>query len=121
MGRLSAVSMSEQVKDAGLDLGIALEWHLRSNHYPPLPLFFIPACKAALEAAQDEDWDRDIPLPKGCVTHGVIGIEPDENGAYVHNVDDPTCEITSAITWKDDRDVVRAGDLIESFHLDSFL
>lgn len=121
MGRLGADAFAELVEDGTAQLDQALSWHLTSNHYPPVPTFFIPTCKAAIEAGQDEDWDREIPLPRGCVTHSVIGIEPNEAGEYVHNADDPTCEITSAITWKDDRDVATASALIESFHLDSFL
>lgn len=121
MGRLSAIGFAEEVASGGISLDTALSWHLSSNHYPPVPTFFIPTCKAAIEAGQDEDWDREIALPKGCVTHSVVGIEPNADGEYVHIEGDSTCEITDAVTWKDDRPVATASALIESFHLDSFL
>jgi hypothetical protein len=41
----------------------ALEWHLQCNHYPPVPLSMLPACREAIEAACEGDWDRPIDLP----------------------------------------------------------
>lgn len=113
MGRLAAQDMAAHAPS----LEVALGWHLGSNHYPPLPSFFIPTCVAAIEAGNDEDWDREIPLPRFCAVH-----QRDVAINATECVDGPeSCDIQAAVTWKDGRDVVRAGDLIESFHLDSFL
>lgn len=119
MGSLSAQGFADAVNDGDVQLTTALSWHLSSNHYPALPSFFIPTCIAAIEAGNDEDWDREIQLPRGCAAHK----KPtalDATECEAHN-DEDTCEITNIVEWKDGRDVVRAGDLIESFHLDSFL
>lgn len=56
---------------SGLDLGLALEIHLRSNHFPPVPTTMIPACKAAIAAGDEgEDWDLLIDLPEGISYQG---------------------------------------------------
>lgn len=116
MGSLNALGFADAVNDGQIKLEQALSWHLTSNHYPPLPTFFIPTCIAAIEAGQDEDWDQEIQLPRGCATHQ----QPTALDATHCDANDG-CEITNIVEWKDGRDVVRAGDLIESFHLDSFL
>lgn len=43
----------------------ALSWHLSANHYPPVPTSMVDACTAAINAAMDEEWDREIELPAG--------------------------------------------------------
>lgn len=125
MGRLGADAFAEQVEEGNASLRTALSWHLTSNHYPPYPVFFIDTCVAAIEAGRDEDWDLDIPLPKGCATHKVPVNLDATFCVYGETEKDAkdfgACEITNIVTWRDDRDVVRAGDFIESFHLDSFL
>ena len=60
MGYQSAVSMREQVR-----LDVALEWHLRYNHYPPLPSALIPVCKRAIDHAVKGEWDARLRLPQG--------------------------------------------------------
>ncbi len=125
MGRLGAEAFADQITEGNTNLRAALSWHLRSNNFPPLPAFFIPTCIAAIEAGQDEDWDRELPLPRGCATHKTPVDLDASTCVYGETTDDAkdfgTCEITNIVTWKDDRDVVTAGALIESFHLDSFL
>ena len=116
MGSLNALGFAAAVNDGDIQLEQALSWHLTSNHYPPLPTFFIPTCIAAIEAGNDEDWDQEITLPRGCKTHQ----QPVALDATHCDTNDG-CEITNIVEWKDGRDVVRAGDLIESFHLDSFI
>lgn len=44
------------------DLDTALTWHLRSNHYPPVPLTMLEPCKNAIDAYWDDDLDRQIDL-----------------------------------------------------------
>jgi hypothetical protein len=57
MGRIQAEEMG-----ALTDVRTALSWHLSSNHYPPVPAAMIEPCLAAIEAADDDDWDREIDL-----------------------------------------------------------
>lgn len=53
------------VDDGRIQLAIALEWHLRSNHYPPHPAALVPVALRAVELASDDLWDEDIDLPEG--------------------------------------------------------
>lgn len=52
----------------GLPLGVALEYHLESNHYPPISRVWVPAAKQAIELASQGIWDEDIPRPEGYAT-----------------------------------------------------
>ena len=60
MGNMQATEMKEW-----LDIDTALLWHLQSNHYPPVPAAMVESCKIAITACIAEDWDQEIPLPKG--------------------------------------------------------
>lgn len=45
MGNLQAMEMASMVDD----IDVALGWHLRSNHYPPVHGVFIDVAKEAIE------------------------------------------------------------------------
>lgn len=60
MGRIQAEEMRKW-----LEFDVALEWHLTSNHYPPVSTTFIPACKEAIEHGNMQDWEYMIKLPNG--------------------------------------------------------
>jgi hypothetical protein len=60
------------------DLGVALDIesqigiHLRSNHYPPVPLTMVKPCIEAIDAVNDAGlWNLDIPLPEGILWKGL--------------------------------------------------
>ena len=60
------------------DLGVALDIesqigiHLRSNHYPPVPLTMVKPCIEAIDAVNDLGlWDLEIPLPEGVLWRGL--------------------------------------------------
>ena len=57
MGSLQAMEMAEM-----LSMEDALAWHLRSNHYPPVPLSMIQPCIDAIQAGLEDDWQRLIHL-----------------------------------------------------------
>ena len=59
MGSTQLAGMREMVGDD------CLEWHLTSNHYPPLPTILIDACREALAALRNEEPDREIYTPEG--------------------------------------------------------
>lgn len=59
MGSMNGRAMGEAVEE-GFPQGLALEWHLQANHYPPLPREFVTVAVAALEKAQDAG-----PYPEG--------------------------------------------------------
>jgi hypothetical protein len=85
VGYASAADMA-----ANLERRVALEWHLRYNHYPPVPLAMVEVAEAAIEAGNDEDYDRMVSLPEG-------------------------------VTTRDGSASIRAGDVVEMFHLDAFI
>lgn len=58
MGRLSAESMLEQT-----DLRTALTWHLKANHYPPVPESMVQPCLDAIDAYWEDDLHANINLP----------------------------------------------------------
>ena len=70
MGSLHAAEFANAVAQGGISQEQALHWHLSANHYPPVPVSMIPACVAAIEAANDGEWDRLIPLPEGVTWKG---------------------------------------------------
>ena len=75
------------IEKAGIDY--ALEWHLTSNHYPPVPMYMFDVCKQAIDFAIAEDWDELITLPK-------------------------------QVTFRN-RNEARVFEIIENFHLHSFI
>lgn len=65
MGSLQASDMASMA-----DLDTTLAWHLRSNHYPPVPASMIEPCKQAIDAYNEGDLDREIELPDGVLYRG---------------------------------------------------
>lgn len=93
MGRLQALALAESLGES-LDMDQALTWHLRGNHYPPVPVSMVPVCRRAIEIGQAAQWgDADsaelIKLPDG-------------------------------ISWRG-QDSAPAYAIIEAHHLDSFI
>lgn len=54
--------------DISRENSIAIQ--LRSNHYPPVPLSMVQPCIEAIDAVNDEDYNRLIPLPEGVSWRG---------------------------------------------------
>ncbi len=65
MGSLQASEMANLA-----DLDTALTWHLRGNHYPPVPIDMLEPCKQAIWACNDGDYYREIDLPDGTTYRG---------------------------------------------------
>ncbi len=61
MGSVTAIGLA----DTELDLERQLAYHLQGNHYPPVPLSMVQPCIEAIDAAYDEDYDREIAMPQG--------------------------------------------------------
>lgn len=59
MGSVTALG----IKDEVLDLETQLLYHLRGNHYPPVPAEMVKPCIEAIDAYYDEDYDRMIDMP----------------------------------------------------------
>lgn len=89
MGYSSALSMATE----GIDIDIALSWHLQSNHYPPVPLSMMQPCKDAIDAYWEDDCDREIDLPEPVTYKGLTSapawaiIEQHHLGAWCTDYD----------------------------------
>jgi hypothetical protein len=59
MGSVTALG----IKDAVLDLETQLLYHLKGNHYPPVPAEMVTPCIEAIDAAYEEDYNRMIAMP----------------------------------------------------------
>jgi hypothetical protein len=60
MGSLQATEMAELT-----DLETALTWHLRANHYPPVPLEMLEVCKEAIALCNEGLENNTVDLPLG--------------------------------------------------------
>jgi hypothetical protein len=65
MGSTQALGMAEAVEDGLVGLETALDYHLRHNHYPPVPSSMIPVCIDAIDAINEDDHNRQVTLPDG--------------------------------------------------------
>jgi hypothetical protein len=59
MGSITAIGLA----DTTLDLETQLAYHLKGNHYPPVPIEMVKPCIEAIDAFYDEDFDRMIEMP----------------------------------------------------------
>ncbi len=59
MGSVTAIGLA----DTTLDLETQLLYHLKGNHYPPVPAEMVAPCIEAIDAAYDEDYERVIDMP----------------------------------------------------------
>jgi hypothetical protein len=66
MGNLQAQEFAELA-----DLDTALNWHARSNHYPPLPTTLIPVWKKVIKWVNEgNDSAQEFALPAGITYQG---------------------------------------------------
>ena len=59
MGSVTALGLQDTV----LDLETQILYHLKGNHYPPVPAEMVKPCIEAIDAYYDEDYDRMIDMP----------------------------------------------------------
>jgi hypothetical protein len=83
---MKAEVFSGMVERGEIGLRVALEWHLQSNHYPPVPMSMLPVCERAIKKARDGKWHFRVRLPKGCTFKGSIYAPVDEV-VRGHNLD----------------------------------
>jgi hypothetical protein len=60
MGSVTALG----IKDEVLDLETQILYHLKGNHYPPVPAEMVAPCIEAIDAYYEEDYNREILMPK---------------------------------------------------------
>ena len=61
MGSVTAIGLA----DTTLDLETQLLYHLKGNHYPPVPLSMVPVCIQAIDFAHQDEWDETVEMPDG--------------------------------------------------------
>jgi hypothetical protein len=59
MGSVTALG----IQDSVLDLETQILYHLKGNHYPPVPAEMVTPCIEAIDAYYEEDYDREIAMP----------------------------------------------------------
>ena len=59
MGSVTAIGLADSV----LDLETQILYHLKGNHYPPVPAEMVQPCIEAIDAYYDEDYGRLIDMP----------------------------------------------------------
>ena len=65
MGYTTALALAD---DLSMEAGIA--YHLQANHYPPVPVAMVQPCIDAIDAYWEEDYQRQIDLPKDITWRG---------------------------------------------------
>ena len=108
MGRMGAEGMNEAVQEGLVDLRGALSWHLRANHYPPLPETYIEVCEKVLEAVANAG-----PYPDGYLFPEVL-----EEEIWLPDDLDPRPRQARNLGG---RWCATVGTLIDILHLDSFI
>jgi hypothetical protein len=92
MGSIQAQEMAET-----LDIESAIAWHLRSNHFPPIPLSMVPVCIEAIENALAGEWTKLVSLPEGVGYRGLTAAPTDAIIAQHHL--DPWVELDEEGMW----------------------
>ena len=92
MGSLQAREMAEM-----LDIKDAIAWHLRSNHFPPIPLSMVPVCIEAIENALAGEWTKLVSLPEGVGYKGLTAA-PTDAIIEQHHLD-PWLELDEEGMW----------------------
>jgi hypothetical protein len=67
MGRLTAMEIAE----TELTLEDQITWHLKGNHFPPIPKSMVKPCMEAIDAANEGNWEKLISLPEGTGYRGL--------------------------------------------------
>ena len=67
MGYNTALDFAENLD---ITLEQAIGYHLRGNHYPPVPLSMVQPCIDAIDAYYEEDFNKEIEMPEGVFYKG---------------------------------------------------
>ena len=70
MGNTFVTQLADRDLFPELDLETAIGYHLRGNHYPPVPLSMVQPCIDAIDAYYDEDYNKLIEMPEGVSYRG---------------------------------------------------
>lgn len=65
MGSLQAQEFKEMAELGSISLEQAIEWHLVSNHFPPIPKSMVKPCIEAIVYGNQGNFDKLVSLPEG--------------------------------------------------------
>ena len=88
-----------EIAGSELTLEQSITYHLRGNHYPPIPLSMVEPCIKAIQNANTGVWSKMIDLPEGILFRGVTKasvydiIQAHHLEAWLSTDDDELCEI----------------------------
>jgi len=68
MGSMYAAGIAE----TNISMEQQIEWHLKGNHYPPIPSSMVTPCIEAIDAYWEDDLDKEITLPEGILYRGNV-------------------------------------------------
>ena len=94
MGSVQAAEMAEL-----LEIESAIAWHLKANHYPPIPETMVKPCLEAIENANAGLWERYVELPKG-ITYRGSSLAPTDAIIEQHHLD-TWVELDEEGLWED--------------------
>lgn len=86
MGRMNAQGFAGAVEGGEVSLRMALYYHLRSNHYPPLPHAYAEVAEQAIQAAHEGAWEDEIPLPQAVLDTGLLprtAVESEDGNVFL--------------------------------------
>jgi len=82
MGHVAAMGIAE----TEMPLESQIEWHLRSNHFPPVPSSMVTPCIEAIDAINEGNYEKLISLPEGVGYRGLT-VAPANAIAEAHHLD----------------------------------
>ena len=91
-------TLSTELADMDISLRRAISIQLQTNHYPAVPLSMVDPCIEAIEACNEEDYNRLIKLPEGVKWRGETSapawaiIEAHHLDAWCNHAWDCDCE-----------------------------
>jgi hypothetical protein len=62
MGATQAAGMAEAIGAGLIDRTEALRWHLKHNHFPPVPGECVRVAEEAIEHAEQGEWEAMVAL-----------------------------------------------------------
>lgn len=65
MGSVQAAEFREMAELGSITMEQAIEWHLVSNHFPPIPKSMVQPCMEAIVYANQGKWNKLVSLPDG--------------------------------------------------------
>lgn len=102
MGNMGAIGMAGAVEEGQISLDAALEWHLRSNHFPPVSLDWLPVCKKAIDLANADEWD--IELTSGLGAPGTLTVANIVEGLHLEAFLGPQTDDADRVEFEADQE-----------------